>query len=654
MLSRVSIRIAAPLLIGVPVLVLGLWLSAMWYKQSRQAVHELAERNIDQIHTLAAAKVGDILSIPVRVCEVNAHLIRSGKLDTSDLASWRETLVREAHAFDMLSAVVWGSADGRAVWVSRYSNGHVYWALKDDSDSISMKEWRLDEQGNLTDAEPISFEFQLTTRPWFSTPVDAGHAVWSEPYVWVGGDVDDVTLGISFGIPLENSAGEFLGVVDADYSLNDLSDFMGTLEIGKTGVAFLAGPDGELIATSHGAPVVDKSGHRISGETSIDARISAAWAARNDSPANGELLPEIHVDGETHYFRSSSLGQDVGLDWTLITVIPERDFLADIETGFQRSALTSLLAVMMVAVLGILAARWLVAPLTTLVNAVREIGRGKLETRVNISHCPEYNKLAHEINAMAEGLEDSLRMRESLALAMEVQKNLLPAEAPQIRGLDIAGQSTYCDETGGDYYDFLEVTGGDDDTVVLVVGDVMGHGVAAALLMATARGILRSRCAEPGSLADFLGHLNEMLVPDTRGERFMTMLLITLSDDRKRLRWASAGHGPPLIYDPSTDSFPEMEGGELPLGLLANEDYEEHILQGLNPGAIILAATDGLWESKSPEGEIYGPERSRELLRKTAHLSAAEISQVIHEELEGFRGSAGQDDDLTFVVAKIV
>jgi serine phosphatase RsbU (regulator of sigma subunit) len=653
MLHRVSIRIAAPLLIGVPVLVLGLWLSAMWYQQSRQAVHELAERNIDQIHTLSAVKVGDILSMPVRVSELNAHLIRSGMLDTSDLASWRETLVREAQAFDMLSAVSWGSADGRTAWVSRYSNGHVYWALLDDPDAGLMREWRLNEQGEMANADPTTFDFELASRPWYITPVEAGRPTWSEPYPWVGGD-DGLTLGISYGIPIDNSAGEFLGVIDADYSLSDLSDFMGTLEIGKTGVAFLADADGELIATSHGAPVMNKSGHRFSGETSVDARISAAWAARNESPAEGELLPEIHVDGETHYFRSSSLGQDVGLDWTLITVIPERDFLADIETGFQHSALTSLLAVVAVAMLGILAARWLVAPLTTLVNAVREIGRGKLETRVSIAHCPEYNKLASEINAMAAGLEDSLRMRESLALAMEVQKNLLPGDPPQIRGLDIAGQSTYCDETGGDYYDFLEVTGGENDTVVLVVGDVMGHGVAAALLMATARGILRSRCAEPGSLADFLGHLNEMLVPDTRGERFMTMLLVTLSDDRTRLRWASAGHGPPLIYDPSTDSFPEMEGGELPLGLLAGEDYEEHVLEGLKPGAIILAATDGLWESKSPDGEIYGPDRSRELLRKTAHLSAAEISQVIHEELEGYRGAAGQDDDLTFVVAKIL
>ena len=105
---------------------------------------------------------------------------------------------------------------------------------------------------------------------------------------------------------------------------------------------------------------------------------------------------------------------------------------------------------------------------------------------------------------MTLGLQDRLRMRESLSLAMEVQRNLLPSDAPVISGLDIAGHSTYCDETGGDYYDFLDVSGADKDTAVVALGDVMGHGVAAAMLMATARGILRSRCSVAGSLADCL------------------------------------------------------------------------------------------------------------------------------------------------------
>jgi serine phosphatase RsbU (regulator of sigma subunit) len=237
---------------------------------------------------------------------------------------------------------------------------------------------------------------------------------------------------------------------------------------------------------------------------------------------------------------------------------------------------------------------------------------------------------------------------------MEVQRNLLPSEPPQYNGLDIAGHSTYCDETGGDYFDFLDLSRGDEDAVVIVVGDVMGHGVAAALLMATARGILRSRCAVPGSLADFLIHLNDMLVADTGGERFMTMLLITINPDRDELRWASAGHGAPIIYDPATHKFVEIDGGGLPLGLVEGERYAEYVQPGIRPGTIILASTDGLTETASPTGELYGTDRLLPLLRAHANDSAAAISETIRHSVAQHRGPAAPDDDLTFVVAKVL
>ena len=123
MIRRLPIRLAAPLLVGLPVLAVGLALSLMWLAKSRSAVTELAERNIEQVHELAAARVGDLLAIPIRVTEVNAHLVRTGVLDPGDLAAWRPTLVRQARAFDMLSSIVWGDADGRATWVTRYADG---------------------------------------------------------------------------------------------------------------------------------------------------------------------------------------------------------------------------------------------------------------------------------------------------------------------------------------------------------------------------------------------------------------------------------------------------------------------------------------------------------------------------------------------------
>lgn len=654
MFTRIPIKVLAPLLFGVPVLAIGLWLSLAWNHQSQRAITQLADHDIEQIHQATAAKITDVLSVPVRISRLNQYLISSGKLPPNDLALWRPTFVRESQAFDVLSAISWGGADGRAAWVSRYADGNYYWALKDDPTQPEMNQWKLDANGDVVAGSRSSFEFDLESRPWFKTPSEARSPVWSEPYLWVGGNSEEGhTLGISYSIPLYDG-NKLLGVIDADFSINDLSNYLSKLKFGKTGMALLVSPDKRLLAVSNDTPVVLPSGKRALAAESTSPLVAMVGKYLEGSKFVNDSSMHLTVDGTIYYLHTSVVGEEVGLNWTLVTIVPEEDFIGDIQSEFARSWATSLVAVVLAIGLGFIAARWLVEPLTRIVSSVRRIGQGDFETRLEVQHVPEYTQLATAINTMAEGLQDRMRMQKSLSLAMEVQRNLLPTESPSFNGLDIAGHSTYCDETGGDYFDFLDVSGCDQDTAVIVIGDVMGHGVAAALLMATARGILRSRCAVPGSLADFLKHLNEMLVIDTQGERFMTMLLVNLSAKKDTLRWASAGHGPPILYTPDTDSFPEFDGGGLPLGLVAGETYSEYWQPGIKPGTVLLAATDGLEETMNEEGQQYGKQRLQQLLREHATQSAEEISQTIRQSLAIYRGANSQDDDLTFVVAKVL
>jgi len=647
-LGRVPIRVSAPLVVGIPVLALGLSLSLLWNRQSRSAVEDLADRNIGHLHDLIATRVEDVLAAPIRVCRVNAHLVESGRLDPDDPASWRPTLIEQAAAFPTLSAIAWGHVDGRAAWVSRYGDGSFYWALEDDPDRGPMREWRLAGDGTISEEPTSTFDFDLRTRPWFRGPLDAEAPRWSEPYLWVGGvDSDGATLGLSYGIPVRGEDGSWLSVVDADFSLDDLSRYLRTVRVGETGTAALVATDGGLIAVSDGTAVVAE-GRRLAAIDSPSPLVAAA--ARAADPLPPALM---EIEATDHLVRASSVGEEAGLDWRLFTIVPESDFLAGIESGRRHSWTVSLLAVALAGVVGLVAARWLTTPLVTLVGAVRRIGGGDLDTTVRLDRAPEYARLSDEINAMTAGLRDRMRMRRSLSLAMEVQRNLLPATEPRIPGLDIAGHSTYCDETGGDYYDFLDVSGTDDRTAVIALGDVMGHGVAAAMLMATARGILRSRCAVAGSLGDFLEHLNGMLVTDTRGERFMTMLLVTIDASSRELRWATAGHGPPILYVAADDRFPELGGGSLPLGLVDGESYDEEIGPSVAPGDIVIAATDGLWETRGPDGTLYGMERLRELVRGHADRSAEEIGRAIRDALDRHRGPNEPDDDLTFVIVKV-
>jgi sigma-B regulation protein RsbU (phosphoserine phosphatase) len=288
-----------------------------------------------------------------------------------------------------------------------------------------------------------------------------------------------------------------------------------------------------------------------------------------------------------------------------------------------------------------------------LIAYFNKIGRGQLDHELKLEYSTEFVDLSKKINAMTANLRDHMRLRNSLALAQEVQQNLLPSGTPSIKGLDIAAYATYCDETGGDYYDFLKIAGQPDTTATIVVGDVVGHGVAAAMLMATARGILLSRCRTPGSLAELLAHLNNQLVNDTGDGRFMTMLLMTVDAERKEMRWASAGHDTPFVYDPAEDRFHEITGSNMSLGLQKKVAYDEHIFTDVKPDQVYMASTDGLWEAFNKNEEMFGKDRVRDLIRRSADLSAAEICDRMKVELSNFLEDTNPDDDLTFVILKV-
>jgi sigma-B regulation protein RsbU (phosphoserine phosphatase) len=289
-----------------------------------------------------------------------------------------------------------------------------------------------------------------------------------------------------------------------------------------------------------------------------------------------------------------------------------------------------------------------------LVAYVKRIGKGDYDHELKLEYSREFVELSKEINTMTAGLKDRMRLRHSLELAQEVQQNLLPSHTPEFPGLDISGHSTYCDETGGDYFDFLDIKGLPPSTAAIAVGDVVGHGVAAAMLMATARGILRSRCRESGRLPDLLSHLNTLLVEDTGDDRFMTMLLMTVDAGRMEMRWASAGHDAPLVYDPGPDEFVPLKGTSIALGIQKDINYSEQLFSDVKSGQIYIALTDGLVETFNDKGQMFGKERLLGLVRQVAHLSADSLRIKIEDELNRFRGGSSVDDDYTFVIVKVL
>jgi sigma-B regulation protein RsbU (phosphoserine phosphatase) len=258
------------------------------------------------------------------------------------------------------------------------------------------------------------------------------------------------------------------------------------------------------------------------------------------------------------------------------------------------------------------------------------------------------------INEMTKGLIEREKMQQSLNLAKEVQQNLLPKSNLKVNGFDIAGKSVYCDETGGDYYDFIIIDDAAEQKIGVAIGDVCGHGIPSALLMATVRSSLRQRVSLPGSIANIISDVNRQLVQDVEDSgQFMTMFFLALNTESKQLEWVRAGHDPAIIYDPGSDSFNELSGSGIALGVDGGWIYEDNKKTDLAKGQIIFLSTDGVWEVRNKKGEMLGKAPILNLIRQNASSDATQILDAVFNGLDKFIGGVKIDDDITSVVIKM-
>ncbi len=659
--SLVSIRWVVPLLILLPVVLVVAGFSTLAVWQGRRVVDDLTGRIVVQVTARVEERIDAFLTNAVQVTNFTESLIRNGDLDPERLADWQPALTRQLVAFPEISSITFGTDDGRGTWVIRYPDEPgLEYALKDKGGEGEIIEYAIDDLQHIG-SQIGRYSYDPRNRPWYRAAVEAGEPTWSPIYSWVRRNGGTSTLGLAYTRPIIGESGDLLGVLDSDMGLIALSRFLESLPIAESGgrVA-LVGPDGLLLAASGGIPVVGVDEEQIPFDRTSDPILGAVASEILRKLGSPEQVTtstglSTRYDGDSYLVEVAPVARDLGLDWRLITIVPESDVNGGLERLRRQTWMIGLLVVGATLALGIAASSALVRPILDLVNAVRFIGRGQFDHQVEVGGTREFARLSDELNRMAVELKDRIRLRQSLGLAMEIQQKLLPDQPPEVPGLDIAGHSTYCDETGGDYYDFLGMERTDSDRLLVVLGDVMGHGIAAALLMATARGILRSRATEPESLGNLLTHVNTLLETDTDGERFMTMIVLLVNARAGEIRWASAGHDPAILYDPEADTFLEMPDiNGLPLGLIAGETYHEARRDDLRPGQILLVGTDGIWEACNVDDLQFGKDRLRDVIRQHHHEPAQEIAEAITRTLHTFRGHAHQDDDITFVLLKFV
>jgi len=295
----------------------------------------------------------------------------------------------------------------------------------------------------------------------------------------------------------------------------------------------------------------------------------------------------------------------------------------------------------------------LTRPLQEIIRVLRGVRHGHFDRKVRVTSNDEIGYTGDVINEMTGGLKERDQMRHSLDLAMEIQQNLLPKADPKIEGLDIAGTSIYCDETGGDYFDYLYMSENGNRKIGVVVGDVSDHGIPSALLMIAVRATLRHHAHHSDDIVDMVSDVNRHLSQDVKETgHFMTLFYSMIDTHNKCIRWVNAGHDPGITYNPIADSFGELTGRGLPLGVFYDSEYTESQRE-ITPGQIIVIGTDGIWEAHNQNGMMFGKDKLKEVIHLHANESAKEILDAVINEVEQFSYPLKKEDDLTLVVMKV-
>jgi sigma-B regulation protein RsbU (phosphoserine phosphatase) len=240
----------------------------------------------------------------------------------------------------------------------------------------------------------------------------------------------------------------------------------------------------------------------------------------------------------------------------------------------------------------------------------------------------------------------SQQQGQELEKAREIQEGLLPKKIPQVKGLEVAGAWQPARVVGGDYYDVLKFS---ERKIGICIGDVVGKGITAALLMANLQASFRAFAEEGVSPGALCGKLHGVISNNVAQEKFVTFCYCTIDAEKNKLTYASAGHCPPLLLRGRGEAISLKEGGT-PLGILPGKEYADTEVQ-LEAGDRLVLYTDGLTEAMNADDEEFGEARLVGLGRKNTGLSAAELLEVIRKEVSGFSGGSFQDDFTLVVVA---
>ncbi len=262
-----------------------------------------------------------------------------------------------------------------------------------------------------------------------------------------------------------------------------------------------------------------------------------------------------------------------------------------------------------------------------------------------ISNLIKERETEEERNLYFDELE---KKRLELNIAHEIQQSFLPESMPSLKGFDLAAVSHPAKEVGGDFYDFIPIS---DDEIGLVIADVSGKSVPAALFMVLSRAMVRASATGNKAASEAAKKANDLIAADAKSGMFVTLFYAILDQKSRTLRYVNAGHNPPVVLNVDTGDLTLLKARGIAMGVVERFEMEERMIE-LDEGDVVVFYTDGVTEAVDDGFDQFGVDRLVEIVRKNSHLSAAALVDMITAEVIAFSKGAPQFDDITLMVLK--
>ena len=385
--------------------------------------------------------------------------------------------------------------------------------------------------------------------------------------------------------------------------------------------------------------------HTGANQTFIGEIFSTGKDAEILEQDRNRRLHYIYVD-----LRESSTASDMSLVAEITyTQEPLRKALSQILLYYT---LIGFIAVVMGIVMAYVIARFLTTPITEILEDVSRIAQGDLGHTIRSMPNPEFRRLEESINLMIGKIQQFSREIErekaEIRIAAEIQRTFLPREIPESERFEIAAMNIPAQEVGGDFYDFIPLN---ERSLGLVIADVAGKGIPAALFMALSRSILRAIATADQRVEETIEESNSLIAADAAAGMFVTLFYCTLDKETGEVSYVNAGHNPPLHYSQKEKRLRTLLPTGMAMGVMPDLSYSVGHLT-LETGDILVLYTDGVTEAFNQNDEEFGEGRLMDAAVSSRGMSAGEILDTIYRKVTEFTGGAMQSDDITLVVVR--